>query len=198
VAVAVLLLGPALALAPLPLQGQLPIPLTVEARGGFAAPTGEFATEGGGRRFDPGPRAEVGARLRLGAAIGVYGAVQQTWFGCPQCERLGLDGSAVRRGGEAGLHLVPPLLLGSWEPWVRAGATAQTLGFSGFGETRTSSTGFGFSASAGISIPVAERVALLPGAGFQRTPVEFRFDAFPDRSVVMSAVSLDLGVSFRF
>jgi hypothetical protein len=188
----------ALLLVALPARAQLPFDLGIEARAGIALPTGEFGAQGGDPHFDAGPQAGIGLLLGITPRLFLLGAVHRTWFGCPQCEALGLDRSVIRDGGEVGLHLVTPFVAGGATPWIRGSVQAQTLAFTGFGEHRTSSTGFGLGAAAGVAFPLAARLELHPGLSFQRTPVDFRFGAFPDRSVVITAASLDVGLLYRF
>jgi len=180
-----------------PAEGQLPIALTIEGRVGGVVPTGQFEGGSEGLEFGPGPEVGAAARFQVASGSDVLIGVSRAWFECPPCGRLGLERMAVRQSVEAGLHLESPLPIGPARPWVRGLVLGQTLAFSGFGGRQTSEAGLGFGGGVGAGIPVGDRFTLQPGVGYQRTSVLFRFDSFPDRRVLMSALSFKLGFALR-
>jgi len=186
----VLLLFPAL------LSGQSGFGLTLEGRGGWAIPAGEFGADSA-LSAEGGPTFAVGGRVNFAPAVGVYAAYQQTRFGCALCEALGLDDSTVLDGLEAGLHLTPAARL-AYSPWLRGGIIQQQLGFSGSGKRLTSKSAPGFSGALGIAIDLSPSLEFSPGVSFLSVPAEFEFETVPDRSIDVTAFTIDLGVAYRF
>lgn len=191
------LLAFALILLPGMLRAQLPVSLAVEARAGYAVPTGDFSGSADTPAFEAGPTFAVGGRLDLLAGVGLFVAYQQSRFGCLTCRSDDLDGSAVLDGMEAGVHLAPMTFAGV-TPWLRAAGLVQALSFSGFGEQLYSRNGTGFGIGAGVEVPLAAGLTLAPGIRFQAVPAEFEFSNLPQRSVDVSFFSFDLGVGYRF
>jgi hypothetical protein len=180
-----------------PAQGQiLPFSVGIEARLGAGFPTGDF---GGGGAFvaDPGLAFAIGLRVDPTALLGVYAGYQRTNFGCPHCADFGLDDSAVAEGLEAVVYVHPPFGLATASPWLRGGILHQTLGFSGYGDTMTSSAATGFTVGAGVAIPVAF-VEIAPGLHFQSVPASFEFGDHGARNVDATRFGADVGLIFRF
>jgi hypothetical protein len=167
-----------------------------EARVGWAAPAGDL---GSGPGFDPesGPTFALGLRLSFTPLVGIYAGYRQTRFGCDTCERLGLDGTAILDGLEAGLHLEPPRPV-PYSPWLRAGVLQQQLAFTGFGERLASESSTGFGGQLGFGIPLSPRLHFNPAIGFLSVPADFEFTTVSDRSTRVSAFTIELGAAYRF
>lgn len=190
------LLPLALLLLPAALSGQSGFGFSVEGRAGWALPAGDFAADSG-ISAEGGPTFALGGRINFAPAVGVYAGYQQTRFGCGQCDVLGLDDATVLDGLEAGVHLAPAPRL-AYAPWLRAGIIQQQLGFSGFGDRLTSAPATGFSGAVGVGIQLSPGLHFNPGVSFLSVPAEFDFETVPDRSVDVSAFTIDLGVAYRF
>jgi hypothetical protein len=190
---------PLLVLAlPASLAAQLPVSLTVEARAGYAVPTGDFANSAEGFVADAGPALGVAVVVHPIPALGVFVGYQQLRFGCAPCAGAGLDDSAVLAGTEGGLHVSIPVEFAGAVPWLRASALYHSLAFSGMGDRMTSDPAFGFGGAAGVSVPVLGRLEVSPGIRFMAVPAHFDFTVLPDRSVDVTAVSFDLGFAYSF
>jgi hypothetical protein len=180
-----------------PVEAQLPFSITLEASGGWAVPSGDFADASNGMAMGGGPRWSVGASIAPIDAFAIFGGYQQTRFACDQCGSLELEETAVLDGLTAGLHVALPALAG-YTPWVRGSVIQQKLGFSGFGETMTSEVATGFSGSAGVAVPLTGNLRLAPSVSFLSVPSEFNFETLPSRSIDVTAFTVDLGVWFSF
>jgi hypothetical protein len=182
----------------IPAAAQLPFTVVVEGRGALAIPTGEFAGSERSFRAGSGPGYAAGARVQFAPFVGLYTGFRSTRFACGECPTVGLDDEVTMKGGEAALHFEPELAVGPVAPWIRLGVLRHTLGFSGFDERMTSEPALAFSGSAGVTLPLTGGVELVPAVQLFGGPARFRFDAFPDRTVDATGVSLELGLSYRF
>jgi hypothetical protein len=181
-----------------PAAAQLPVPITVETRAGYALPSGRFAAEDESAGAEGGPSVAVGVRVQAHRLLGVYGGVQQTRFGCTRCATFDLDETIVASGGEGGIHVVLPGEVAGFTLWVRAGLVHQVLRYSGEGDRIVSRSAVGFSGSTGGSYSLGRRWSLTPGVRFLSVPADFQFVDFPQRSIDVTAFSVDLGVALRF
>lgn len=182
---------------PATLAAQLPVPVVLEARVGWGFPTGDFAGEGvvsptSGFAF------AVGGRVDVIEHVGAFAGYEQVRFGCDGCEVLDLDDEMVLGGLEVGLQLGVPFPLAIADPWVRGALLYQTLAFSEDGERLASDPGVGFSVAAGADFAVRPGVAVSPAVGFRSVPAEFAFERLADRTADVSALTVQLGVSYRF
>lgn len=185
-----------LALLPGVAGAQTGVGIAAEARAGWAFPAGDFEGGASGFAAEAGPTFAIGGRINFTPTLGIYAAYQQTRFGCEQCEALELDGATVLDGLEAGLQISAPSL--GFSPWLRAGILQQQLSFSGFGERLVSGSATGFSGALGLAIGLSPGFQLRPGVSFLSVPAEFQFETVPDRSVDVTAFTIDLGVAYRF
>jgi hypothetical protein len=183
-------------LAPAPAVSQLPIPLAIEARLGYAIPTWGASGDEIAAEPEAGPSFAIGGRLEATRTVAVFAAYHQTRFGCGGCSARELDDSMVLEGVEGGLRLGLGQQFG-FAPWLQGGALYQTLAFSGDGERMTSALGFGFTAAGGVTIPLTGRLEISPGVRYLLVPASFGFSFAPDLSVDASAVALDVGLAFR-
>lgn len=183
---------------PLSLAAQSPIPLTIEARGGIAVPVGDFASSSEGFNAGNGPAFAAGVLVEPLSFLGLFAGYQQVRFDCSRCAAAGLDGSVVLAGPEAGIHLGAPVRFAGGAPWFRASVLYHSLAFSGMGDRITSDAEVGFMTAAGFSFPVYQRVAIVPAIRFLAVPADFEFSLLPDRSLDVTAVSFDLGLTYSF
>lgn len=182
-------------LFPAGLAAQGGIGLTVEGRAGWAIPSGDFGSDGG-LAAEGGPAFALGGRVNLVPALGIYAGYQQTRFGCSTCEAASLDDAPVLDGFEGGVHL--SAAGAAFSPWLRAGIIQQQLGFSGFGDRLTSDSATGFSGGVGLGIQLSPGLDFNPGVSFLSIPAEFDFETVPDRSIDVTAFTIDLGIAYRF
>lgn len=195
----VLLSAILLTLASSPLRAQiLPFSIAFEGRAGYAVPVGDFAGSEDGFGADAGMAYSAGGAIFPFANFGIFGAYQFSDFGCDECADVGLDDRITTEGLEAGLHVSVPTPLIPIDPWARAGVLYQTVGFSGFDDEVTSSSGTGFVAGVGLTLTPFPLVQINPAIRYYALPAEFDFDIVPDRSLDVTAISIDIGAAVRF
>lgn len=181
---------------PTPLLGQLPVPVAIEARLGYALPVGGFASTDG-PAAEGGPSFAVGGRVEASQLIAIVGSYGQTRFECPTCAANDLDSQMVLEGAEAGVRVGVRRDFAGAIPWFQGALLYQTLAFSSAGDRMTSSSSLGFAASAGASIRVIDRVEIMPSVRYLLVPTSFDFSFAPERSADVSGVGIELGVAFR-
>lgn len=187
-----------IALTPAIGDAQLPIPLIVEVRGGYAMPSGDLGGSGDPTGAEAGLAFAAGGRLSLTSAIGIFAAYQQTRFDCSRCAIFGLDDTMLLQGMEGGLHLDLPVNLGTLRPWARGGVVYQALELSDGSGRMTSDATLGFTTSAGLAYAVMPRLEILPGVRYHSSPADFNFTIGPDQSIDPAAISIDVGLAYRF
>jgi opacity protein-like surface antigen len=164
-------------------QGPLDIstPISLEARGGIAIPSGDFA-DLADNAFGFGGS----VHLQVAPRVSVYGGYSQTEF---DMESLGADGTD--RGWEVGGRVAFPGV--GFSPWVRGG-----LLFHDF-ETEVAGVEFdgddevGFEVGVGAAFPLGPRVSVSPGVAYRRYSTEL--PVLGERDV--SYLNLDIGLRMR-
>ncbi|MQA91708.1 MAG: outer membrane beta-barrel protein [Gemmatimonas sp.] len=182
---------------PLPLAAQLPIPVYLQAGLGIAVPRGDVAASEGGFSASTGPTFSIGARVHPIPSVGLFVQYEQSRFGCDDCTIVGLDDRAVLESIGGGMRYALPVPAFRLSPWVEGTLVRQTLGFSDGNHTLASDADFGFSAGAGVTIPIASRFAIEPGLRYLNMPANLEFELYPDRDVDVTAFTLDVGLAFR-
>lgn len=153
-----------LTLTAAPLRAQL----AVELRGG--APVGNHAPAAAGLQLVPGAAFGAALEYRLARAISVYAAATQASFGCEEGLCTGQTVTFTTRGAGAGVRLHPAGL-----PWLRAGAIYYgTTAATADGRDDAGDPALGYEAGAGVTLPLGQRVRLLPGAFLHTQPGERR------------------------
>lgn len=173
------------------------LPLSLQARIGMASPQGAFAETSPGLGAEPGLAWELGGLLQPIRWLGVYAGYQQGRFGCAECEGVGMDGSSIASGVEAGVQFSSPVQRFGLRPWVRGGAVRHFLSFARGESGIRSEPGVGFAVGGGLEVEIVG-VRLAPGVRYQSYPVEVRFSGFPARDVDVSHLTLDLGLILPF
>jgi opacity protein-like surface antigen len=173
------------------------IPLSIEARGGVAIPTGDFADETPGIEAESGSRFGVSAALRL-PALSVFGGYSQARFGCPRCGERGLDDEVVDDGFDFGIRASVPFRVGGLAPWVQAGGVLHQLTFSGLDSSLSSDRALGFSVGGGIVLSLIRSLAVTPGVHYSAYSAELDLGGLPGRTVDVTHFTADVGLAFRF
>ncbi|MGH7458440.1 MAG: hypothetical protein ACREKN_05050 [Longimicrobiaceae bacterium] len=181
------------------------LPLSLELRGGAGIPPGDFAVEetDADLQVEAGPALSGGLALHFAERFLVYGGYNWTGFGCSECSTFELDGDVVDAGFGAGAGAEFGPLLAGISPWLRAGAIFHTLTFSQEGESSSSERGTGFEGRVGLNypIPALEALRVSPSLGYRAYSAKFDLEVGatdPSRTVAVSYLSADLGVSFTF
>lgn len=179
------------------------LPLSVELRAGAGIPTGDFA--GGMAGAEPGLGFGIGAIVRATSTIGVYGGYGWNQFGCGTCgileqtDDFELDEDVTDTGFDFGAQanfVLGELLV----PWLRGGIIYHKLEFSGDDSSFDSEAAIGFEIGAGASYVVVPSLTFTPGIRYRTYTAEFDFadTEFPNRSVNVSYIALDVGLAYRF
>lgn len=129
--------------------------------------------------------------------FGVLASYERVYLGCDICNAVGLDDNAVLEAIGGGIRVTLPATAGRFVPWLEGTLVRQTLGFSGDGEDFTSEAALGFTAGAGVTVPLMDRVEISPRLRYFSAPAEFDFSVLPDRELDASAVLLDVGLGIR-
>jgi hypothetical protein len=195
-AVLFLLLLPA-GTRPLAAQSLLPLPLSLEIRGGVGIPTGELTESDPGVGAESGPMVGAALAVHLTPRLALVGGYSRTGFDCPRCAQQGLEGAVVDQGGDFALQLTPGAI-GRLAPWIRAGGLFHQLTFTGTGGELSSDPAPGFQVGAGLGLSLAGVLQLTPGVHYRSYPAELDLGGLGDESVRVSHVLLDVGLSYRF
>lgn len=159
---AALLAGPARAQVPgLRMDG-----LRVEVRAGASA--GNYA--GAASEFEVLPRAAWGASVAYEAIdrLAVYVGYSRAGFGCRTGFCTGREVEFTSQGLDAGVRFALPVVPAAG-PWVSAGIVHRTLRTDAEGATDADdASGWGFSAGAGVEVPLGRRLSVTPGVRYVR------------------------------
>ncbi|HET8654165.1 MAG TPA: outer membrane beta-barrel protein [Longimicrobiaceae bacterium] len=152
-------LGLGLAVAAGGAQAQTLLPVTVEARGGLAFPTGDFA-DGAKTGWNAGVDASIG----LAPLFSVYGGYEYARFNAKESSDSHLTDSGFRAGLKVGLPIVgtvtgiSPYVLGG-VIYDKAKATISSGGISGSGESDWKA---GYELGAGTGIGLGPLLSFTP------------------------------------
>jgi len=180
-----------------PLTAQLPVPLVIGGHLGVAVPSGDIADSPPGFGAESGPSFGGSLRVEATPMFGVLASYERVYLGCDICNAVGLDDNAVLEAIGGGIRVTLPATAGRFVPWLEGTLVRQTLGFSGDGEDFTSEAALGFTAGAGVTVPLMDRVEISPRLRYFSAPAEFDFSVLPDRELDASAVLLDVGLGIR-
>jgi len=192
-----LLLGAALAQ---PARAQSVLPLSVEARGGVAIPTGDF-DDGTGLGFSVGGT----VFFRAAPMVSVYGGFEHAQFTTDDDDDLeGLDADITDNGFRLGARFdVPFGSLTGVSPWVEGGATFNRTSFNVSDDESGASVGIdsdrsvGFEVGAGLSFNVAPRISITPGVRYRSHKADFGDTEDGPAEVDVNHFTVDLGVHIR-
>lgn len=174
-------------------QMQDPAPeraFTVEVRGGYGIPTGDFSN-------DVGAEADFGfgasAAMMLSRSVGLYAGWARDRFDCEAC--TGGDRLHVS-GWEAGATFMVPGRYGI-APWLRAGAIWHRTSFEFAEADFQTDREWGFQAAFGVDVPIGEWFSLSPAIRYNTVDPTIDVDDFDDADFAAGTVqylSLDLGL----
>lgn len=160
---------------------QTPLPMSLEARGGFAVPSGGFAD-----RADTGWGFGGSVHVQVAPRVSAYAGFSQTDF-----DLEGLAGEGTDRGFEVGARVAFPGV--GYSPWVRGGLLFHDWEVDVAGTELDGDSDVGFEVGAGAAFPLGPRVAVSPGVAYRRysstLPVLGEMD--------VSYLSVDVGLRIR-
>lgn len=162
-------------------QVEVATPISLEARGGIAIPSGDFA-DFADNAFGFGGS----VHLQVAPRVSVYGGYSQTEF---DMEPLGAEGTD--RGWEAGARVAFPGV--GFSPWVRGGLLFHDFETEVAGVEVDGDDEVGFEVGVGAAFPLGPRVSVSPGVAYRRYATEF----VGGRDLDVSYVNLDIGLRMR-
>lgn len=176
------------------------LPIAIEARGGFALPTGEWNDDEG---VDNGVGFGANLQFTVTPLFGVYAGWERFAFGADG-DLDGADAEFVDAGGRAGLHLMLPLEGLPVAPFARGGiyygSTVLEIDGAGASLDLESDSSLGFEVEGGVELPLGMVVSLVPSVLFRTHEAEF--DALDGSGVdpeqTVSYVVLGAGLKLRF
>lgn len=163
--------GVALLVSALGLNAQDHGPLSVEVRGAYSLPIGDFGDDAiQGAESDFGFGGDL--FLHLTDGFSVYGGWAQDRFDCAVCAD---DGSYEIAGFEAGAKVRFARDRGA-VPWARAGLVASKTTLEDGEVEAESDRKLGFQAAIGLDLPLGDHFALVPALRFQSIGNDFEID----------------------
>ena len=190
-----LLLGAALAQ---PARAQTILPLSFEARGGVAIPTGDFA-DGAGTGFNVGAT----VHYRVAPMVALYGGFEHAAFTLDDdADFEDVDTDVTDNGFRLGARFDVPLgALTSVGPWVEGGATfnrtSLNLSDSETSLSVDSDRSVGYEVGAGLSFAVAPKISITPGVRYRSHKADFGDSDDGPAEVDVNHFTIDLGVHIR-
>lgn len=182
-------------LAPAGAHGQR-LPLALEVRGGMALPMGEVTDDDPGIGAEAGPHAGGAVLWRFTPSLAAFAGYGAAWLACERCGNRGIDETVLDTGFEGGVRASLPA--GGLRPWLAVGVLLHQLRFSDGESTLSSDRAPGFLVAAGLELPLAGRVALVPQLRYGSYTAELDLGDLADRSVSVARVTGDLGIAFNF
>jgi hypothetical protein len=168
--------------------------LSVETRGGLAAPTEDFREGEPGLAPEPGVALGADLMVRLTPQIAAYGGFSWTMFDCDGALCAG-NADFTSSGVAGGLKLTLPLE-GTITPWLRGGALLHRLRFSNDAFSAESNRPLGLDAAAGVDIALGQRVSLTPALRYNRYTVDIDLGPVGEVERTVSFGNLDLAFHF--
>lgn len=174
--------------------------IVLEARGGFAIPTGEWNDED---VLENGFGFGGNVKAMVTPMVGVYGGWETYMFGIDDEETGDVDADATDSGFRAGVVLeIPMAAYPSITPFVEAGAIYNTLEISASDEGTSveieSDAGIGFEAGIGLSAALGPNLSVTPSVRYRSHDASFdEFADFDDDSVTVSYIVFGIGLAFR-
>jgi opacity protein-like surface antigen len=171
----------------------LGIPLSIEARGGVAFPTGDL----GEADLNTGFGFQVGGILEVTPRLGVYAGYSRTEF---EADDNIVDASFIDSGLNAGVRasFAPVLGLTGAAPYVHGGLVYHQveLDVDGIDEDDLGESDYslGFEVGGGLDFPLGRKVSVTPAVKYVRYEPEFDGEG-SDGDV--SYVALDVGLRIR-
>ena len=173
-------------------------PIALELRGGLAVPAGDFADAAPGIGATAGPHVAAAVLWNFTAVAALSIGYSSSWLGCDRCAVRGIGDQVMDTGFEGGVQVRLPSPLGSTAFWLSTVGVFHELVFQDEGSTLSSDHALGIRASGGVALPVSRFISVKPGVHYTRYSADLDLGIFPDQTVNVSTVSLDVGIAFRF
>ena len=185
------------------------LPISVELRPSASFPVGDFGKENPGFGAEAAVGVAVGLHVRVTPSLYAYGTYEYERFGCGACGAAGFEDHLPEAGFEVGLEGILPVRMGRIDPWVGGGVLiGRRLEIVDGGDGVPSESATGWSAAAGVRVPIGPSVWLRPGIRYRNYSTRF---VFPDlgfallgesgtleRPVDFQSVALEVGLLWQF
>lgn len=150
---------PALLLAPVALEAQTPLPISFELRAGAGLPMGDMADAD----LKTGFGGELTASYSVIPMMDVYAGFNWYRF---DADSEDVDVSNTDAGYALGARISPPFVP-ALSPWVRVGGVYDKVETSSDAGDFSTDHGFGWEVGAGVSFPVGGMFAVTPGVRYR-------------------------------
>lgn len=182
-----------------PAHAQIPnfTPFSLEVRGGFAIPTGDFGESDDEGSIETGWSVGANATYHFMPLLGVYAGYTHTRFGVDGIE--GLD--VVDQGVSAGVRVAVPTPLIPIDPYLKAGLVYNSLSFDfdeepggEFDDVIDSDNSLGFEVGAGVGIGLGPKLSFTPQVTYTRYEPQFDGEG---ADINVEHVRVDVGLRIR-
>jgi hypothetical protein len=183
------------------------LPIAVELRTGAALPVGELGRESPGLGAGTGIGAAAALHFPLASTLDVYGSYAYGRYGCGACGAAGLEGGLPEAGFEIGLEWIDPLGLDRLDPWLAAGLLlGRRLEIPDGADGFSSDPAVGWSVGAGVRVPVAPALRLIPAIRYRSYAARFVFpdlgfgfvdDGALEHQLDVASLALEIGLSYE-
>ena len=201
------LLGPLL-LVPGAAPAQLVpgLPISVELRTGAAFPLGDFGRESPGLGAGTGIGAAVALHVPLASSFAAYAGYDYGLHTCGACGALGFEDDLPEAGFEVGAEWMP-FRPGGLDPWLGVGVLlGRRLEVPDGGDGFASESAMGWSAGAGVQVPLGGSLRLRPGIRYRTYSATFDFPDLGfdlggagalDQEMQVSSIAVEVGLSYE-
>jgi opacity protein-like surface antigen len=172
----------------------------LEARGGFAIPTGEWDEED---VLDNGFGFGANAKAMVTPMVGIYAGWETYTFGVEVEDEGDVDADATDSGFRAGVALsIPMPAYPTITPFVEAGAIYNTLEIGASDEGTSveveSEAGIGFEGGIGVSVALGPNLSVTPSVRYRQHDATFEdLEEFEDATTTVAYIVFGVGLSFR-
>lgn len=183
-------------------------PNSIELRPSASLPVGDFGKTGPGLGAGRGVGGAVALRVPVASYFALYGSYDYERFKCGECGAAGLEDYLSEAGFEAGLEASFPAGLGPMELWLGGGVLiGRKLEIRERGDRFSSDSSTGWSAAAGVLVPIFPFVRLRPGIRYRSYSAHFVISGLGfallgesgdfERQLDVQSISFEVGLSFN-
>jgi opacity protein-like surface antigen len=174
--------------------------LVLEARGGFAIPTGEWDEED---VLDNGFGFGGNVKAMVTPMVGVYAGWETYTFGVDVEDEGDVEADATDAGFRAGVALsIPMPAYPTVTPFVEAGAIYNKLEIGASDEGTSveveSDAGVGFEGGIGVSVALGPNLSVTPSVRYRQHDATFEdFEDFGDATTTVAYIVFGVGLALR-
>ncbi|HUF75621.1 MAG TPA: hypothetical protein VMM35_05050 [Longimicrobiales bacterium] len=183
------------------------LPISVELRTGASLPLGDFGSENPGLGAGTGIGAAAAIHVHVTSRLAAYASYDYGRFGCGACAAAGFEDRLPEAGFEVGIEWLP-FRPGGPDPWLGVGILmGRRLEIPDGGDGFASESATGWSLGAGVRVPVARSMRLLPAVRYRSYSARFDFPDLgfallgagaPEQEAQVASLALEVGLSYEF